>query len=588
MTLTRLFACLGILGSLASSAAAFEPDRDVHVAFKKGAVLLTVPPGAHLKKSFTEVTLASTPGRLKVGPLPKADAKDELDEDIYHGTIAIPVAGSGLSGEVSLEVQYQPCTEGTGGVCFPPTIRTLKVKATEIPVLTQMAPPKVAPSPAASPKDRALSKPVGPEPAPAVATIALPAMSAATVPSVPAHKQGLLLGLLLVFLAGMGASLTPCVYPMIPITMAIIGTKGSGQARGFLLSLSLVLGMAVTYSLLGVVAAMSGATFGSFAQKPAFLIPVSLLFAVFALSLFGVFEIDLPSGLKAKLQGDGPRKGFGGAFIMGLVLGPLAAPCVGPIVASILVGIAQQGQVVLGGLQLFVFSLGMGVLFMAVGTFSSALPRSGDWLTQLKHLMGVVVLGFAAWNVRLLAPEWLNAALWMVVLLVAAVVLGAFKSADDLGRGLQKGVALVLLAVGVLLGVKAVEGGLDIQLLPRGSSLAKAEVSASVWIENDLEGAQKKAKAEGKLLLVDTYTSWCAQCKELDQKTWSNPQVTAWIQAHAIAVRVECEKGRPDLQKTLDIKSYPTVILRGSEGRELRRTFGFIEVEAMLAWLKGK
>ncbi len=587
MTLTRLFACLGILGCLATSAAAFEPDKDVLVAFKKGAVLLTVPQGAHLKKSFTEVTLASKPGSLKVGALPKADAKDELDEDIYHGTIAIPVTGEGLAGEVRLEVQYQPCTEGTGGVCFPPTIRTLKVKAAEIPVLAQAAAPKAALAPTASPKDSVLSKPAEPVPTTAVATIAPPAKSAAIAPSVPTPKQGLLLGLLLVFLAGMGASLTPCVYPMIPITMAIIGTKSGGKARGFLLSLSLVMGMAVTYTLLGVVAAVSGATFGSFAQRPAFLIPVSILFAVFALSLFGAFEIDLPSGLKEKLQGSGPRKGFGGAFLMGLVLGPLAAPCVGPIVASILVGIAQQGQVFLGGLQLFVFSLGMGVLFMAVGTFSSALPRSGDWLTQLKYLMGVVVLGFAAWNIRLLAPEWLNAALWMVVLIVGAVVLGAFKAADELGRGLQKGLALVLLAVGILLGAKAVEGGLDLQLLPKAGGQVKVEPAATLWIENDLEGAQKRARAEGKLLLVDTYTSWCAQCRELDHKTWPDAQIAAWIRKHAIAVRVDCEKGRPDLQKALDIKSYPTVILRDGEGRELRRSFGFISVESMLAWLEG-
>ncbi len=589
MTLTRLFACLGILGCLATSAAAFEPDRDVLVAFRKGAVQLTVPPGAHLKKSFTEVTLVSKPGSLKVGPLPKADAKDELDEDIYHGTITIPVTGEGLAGEVSLEVQYQPCTEGVGGVCYPPTIQTLKVKAAEIPASTK-SPVKVAAAPMAAPKDDAPPKSVEPVPesGPAVPVSHAPVMvGPPTAPQAPAPRQGLLLGLLLVFLAGLGASLTPCVYPMIPITMAIIGTKGSGKGRGFLLSLSLVLGMAVTYTALGVFAAMSGATFGSFAQKPAFLIPVSVLFALFALSLFGVFELDLPQGLKARLQGDGPRKGFGGAFIMGLVLGPLAAPCVGPIVASVLVGIAQQGQVFLGGLQLFVFSLGMGVLFMAVGTFSSALPRSGDWLTQLKHIMGVVVLGFAAWNIRLLAPEWLNAALWMGVLLVAAVVLGAFRSTDELGKGLQKGVALVLLAVGVLLGVKAVEGGLDVQLLPKGSGTVQAEVAPRLWIENDLEGAQKRAKAEGKLLLVDTYTSWCAQCKELDHKTWPSPQVTAWIQANAIAVRVDCEKGRPDLQKALDIKSYPTVILRDGEGRELRRTFGFIEADAMLAWLKG-
>ena len=183
-------------------------------------------------------------------------------------------------------------------------------------------------------------------------------------------RQGLLLALLLVFLAGMGASLTPCVFPMIPITMAIIGAKGGGKAKGFALSATLVLGMAVTYTTLGVLAAKSGAAFGAFAQRPGFLIPVSLLFAVFALSLFGAFELALPAGLAARLQGDGSRKGFGGAFLMGLVLGPLSAPCVGPVIGAVLVAIAQQGDVWLGGLQLFVFALGMGCLL-----YTSPSPR---------------------------------------------------------------------------------------------------------------------------------------------------------------------------------------------------------------------
>jgi len=582
MKLFRIFLFLVTLGTLAHAASAFDPEKDVAVCFQKGAVILSAPPGAHLKKSFTEVKLISKPGALKVGALPAGDAKDELGEDVYRGTLRVPVTGKGLSGVVSLEVQYQPCTEGEGGTCYPPTLRTLQVKASEIP--TEKAEMKPVASTAAKADAKADMSP------PPRFSASAPAPKAAeatgtTGPRLP--QRGLFLGLLLVFLAGLGASFTPCVYPMIPITMAIIGTKGGGKARGFLLSLSLVLGMAVTYTVLGVVAAVSGATFGSFAQHPAFLIPVSILFALFALSLFEVFEIDLPQSLKAKLQGEGPRKGFGGAFLMGLVLGPLAAPCVGPIVASVLVGIAQQGKVVLGGLQLFIFALGMGVLFLLVGTFSAVLPRSGDWLTRLKQLMGVIVLGFAAWNVRLFAPDWLNPAMWMLVLLIAAVVLGAFKAAEGLGSGLQKAVGLTLLVVGVLLGVRAVESGFEVQLLPRGGAVAKGEPGSQVWIENDLETAKTRAKAENKLLVIDAYTSWCAQCKELDARTWPDSQVLEWIQQNAIAVRVECEKARPDLQKGLDIKSYPTVILLDSGGKELRRTFGFRNPDAMLAWFKG-
>jgi thiol:disulfide interchange protein DsbD len=403
----------------------------------------------------------------------------------------------------------------------------------------------------------------------------------------PPKRQGLLWAFVLVFLAGLGASLTPCVFPMIPITMAIIGTKNVGKGKGFALSLMLVLGMAVTYTTLGVIAAKSGAAFGAFAQKPAFLIPVSLIFAVFAVSLFGAFEMQLPQSIQMKLQGSGTRQGFAGAFLMGLVLGPLAAPCVGPVIGAVLVGIAQQGDVWMGGLQLFVFTLGMGVLFMTVGTFSAGLPKSGDWLIRFKQIMGLVVLAFAAWNVRLIVPEWLNFALWTLTLLVGASVFGAFEAAEGLVPQLRRGFAILLLALGLLLGIKSVEQFLDVQLLPRSGSAAGVEAAPKTWMEQDLEGALLKAQAENKLVLVDIYAEWCAQCKELDEKTWPDPAVRAWIAKHAVAVRIDTDKQRPDLAKRLEIRSYPTVILLEGDGREQRRSLGFTKPAGMLTFLGG-
>jgi len=596
----RLLLFLGLLGTLAPSVSAFDPDKDVAVAFQKGGVVITVPAGAHIKKSFTEVALASKPGSITAGPLPKADAKDELGEDVYHNTVRIPVTGTGLTGEVSLEVTYQPCTEGAGGNCFPPTTRTLKVRAADIPAATttpQVA--KAGTAPASTPTPPAAKAgPAGgdakapvasPAPVPAQATApALEPPVAAPAPTpAPASgpERGLLLGLLLVFLAGMGASLTPCVYPMIPITMAIIGAKGGGKLKGFTLSLVLVLGMAVTYTTLGVVAAKSGATFGAFAQKPAFLIPVSVLFALFALSLFGAFEINLPQGLQNKLQGGGPRKGYLGAFLMGLVLGPLAAPCVGPIIGAVLVGIAQRGSVVQGGVQLFTFSIGMGVLFMVVGTFSAGLPRSGDWLTRFKYVMGLVVLGFAAWNVRLVVPEWASYVLWCVTALAGCAVFGAFEAAEGLVGQMRKGFALLLLVLAALLGVKGVETGLDLHLLPGGGAAVVAEKTPGLWGQ-DFEKAQAQAKAEHKLVLLDTFAVWCAQCKELDEKTWPEAQVTAWIKDHAVPVKVDADKVRPDLAKRLQIRSFPTVILLDGDGHEVRRSLGFQEPADMLKWLR--
>ncbi len=555
----------------------FDPVKSVTVRFEKGAVVATAPEGAHLKAVFMKVEKPEGPGQLQAGPLPPGNAKDELDDDIWHGPVRIPVRGEGLRGEVTLKVTYQPCTEGVGGVCYPPTVQNLRVKASAIPG---------GKAPADAPKPFEASK-AAEATAPVSAAVAVPLDPAAPTPA-PAPVGGsksVFLAFLLIFLAGMGASLTPCVYPMIPITMAIIGAKGGGKARGFTLSIALVLGMAVTYTILGVVAARSGAAFGAFAQKPAFLIPISILFGAFALSLFGAFEIRLPQGLQNKLQGEGPRKGYGGAFIMGLVMGPISAPCVGPVIGTVLIAIAQAGDVAMGAAQLFTFALGMGVLFIAVGTFSAALPKSGDWLDRFKQAMGLVVLGFAAWNVRLVVEPWMNPAMWMIVALTGAVVLGAFKPADSLLSGLAKGLGLLGLALGILLGIQAVERFENVQLLPRGGAAIEAP-KASLWIEQDFEQALRKARSEGKLVLVDTYAEWCAQCHELDEKTWPDAAVQAWIKEHAVAVRLDTDKVRPDLAPKLGIRSYPTVLVLDADGKELKRSLGFQTPAAMKAWLE--
>jgi thiol:disulfide interchange protein DsbD len=548
---------LFLAGSFLGAAAPFDPDRDVAVAYQDGSVVLTVPPGAHLKSAFLAVALKpGTPGTLRIGPLPPTDAKDELGDGIWHGRVAVPVSGTGLPAEAELVVTYQPCTEGAGGVCYPPRDRTLKVQGAALAA-------GAAPGSGQGLPGRSQDQPA----------------------------RGLR-GLVLLYLAALGfglaASLTPCVYPMIAITMAVLGAKGGGKARGLALSATLVLGMAATYTALGVVAALTGSAFGAFAQSRAFLIPVSLLFALFALSLFGAFEVSLPQGLQSRLQGSGPRRGLGGAFVMGLVLGPISAPCVGPFIGTALVAIAQQGRVLLGASLLFTFALGMGILFMAVGTFSAALPRSGDWLVRLKQAMGLVVLGFAAWNVRLVVPGWLNYASWSLILLVAAVVAGAFRPAGDLPSGLGKAVGLVALTLGVLLGVRAAERRLDLKLLPSGGApVQEAAPEQAGWLQQDLEAALARAKASGKPVLVDVYAEWCAECKELDTRTWPDPQVAAWVRDRAVAVRVDTYAVREDLAKRLGILGYPTVLLLDGDGRELRRVVGFQDPAAMLKFLNG-
>jgi len=441
--------------------------------------------------------------------------------------------------------------------------------------------------------EKAKVEEVSKAPVPAVlsapAVPATPAAGVAPVPQpAPTQSRGLFWVFLGVFGAGLLASLTPCVFPMIPITLAIIGAKGAGKAKGLALSAMLVLGMATTYTVLGVVAARAGAAFGAFAQRPAFLIPVAIIFVIFAMSLFGAFELQLPDGLRSRLQGSGPRRGYLGAYVMGLVLGPLSAPCVGPVIGTVLVAIAQEGKVLLGALQLFTFALGMGVLFLVVGTSSAALPRSGPWLEKLKQGLGILVLGFAFWSVRLIVPEWINLGLESLVLFLVAAVLEVFGPAEGLLPSLRKGLGWLALAVALLLGVRAVEIGMPLALLPRATSAPAPPPAQQVWLQQDFEGALAKAKAGHKLVLVDTFAQWCAQCKELDEKTWPDAQVQDWILRNAVAVRIDADAVRPDLGEKLKIVGFPTVLLLDAEGHELRRLMGFQKPAEMLAFLEGR
>lgn len=216
-------------------------------------------------------------------------------------------------------------------------------------------------------------------------------------------EKGLLSALLLVFVAGFLSSLTPCVYPLIPITIGIFGARGaSSRLQGLSLSLVYVLGIALTYSVLGVFAALFGTVFGGAMQHPVVIIGLVVLFVVLGLSSAGLFDLRLPGGLQTKLNSVGGA-GYLGAFLMGLVAGIIAAPCVGPIVAGILLYVAKQQDVLLGGGMLFVFAWGLGMIFLFLGTFSSLinrLPRAGGWMEGVKVVFGAVFFGMALYYLR--------------------------------------------------------------------------------------------------------------------------------------------------------------------------------------------
>lgn len=239
----------------------------------------------------------------------------------------------------------------------------------------------------------------------------------------------------LIFLLGFLTSLTPCVYPVIPIVMGYIGTRsGAKKSKGFYLSIFFVLGLAIVYSILGVVAGMSGSMIGASFQDPIVVIVISSIFIVMGLSMAGLFEIPVPSSISSKMQGGGGKSEVIGAMLIGGVAAVVAAPCVGPVLIALLTWISETRDAFLGFLLTFIFSLGMGVLFLIVGTFSgaiSSMPKGGKWMDYIKYFFAALLVGGGIFVVTSITTPWLSHLLWGIFLLSLSIFIGLLKAREE-------------------------------------------------------------------------------------------------------------------------------------------------------------
>jgi thioredoxin:protein disulfide reductase len=369
------------------------------------------------------------------------------------------------------------------------------------------------------------------------------------------------------FLGGLGTALTPCVYPMISITLSIFGARDEKVSRAGALWLAslYVLGICVMYTTLGVVFALVGkaADFGSWLGKPALVIPLAVLFVAMAASMFGAFELDLPQSLKQRLSGVG-GKGPLGAFAMGLVGGIIAAPCTGPALLSILAWVATTRSVGLGGSLLFTYGLGMGVLFFVAAAFASSLPRSGAWMESVKSVFGVVMLLAALYYLRpILKPlkaygslshGFLAAQLGLVVF---GVVLGAIHLTfhDSWARRIRKGVGVVAM----------VAGGYGVIAFLLTARPLK-------WVYGEQAGLTA-ARAARSPAMLDFFADWCLPCKEMEVQTFSDNEIARELERFTLVKIDTTNDDDPtivELKKRYQAGTLPTVVLLDAAGQVVK------------------
>lgn len=384
------------------------------------------------------------------------------------------------------------------------------------------------------------------------------------------ESNGLFIGLLLVFLGGLALNLTPCVYPLIPITIGYFGGQSEGSTKKlFMMGLLFVVGLALTYSIIGVITALSGAIFGALLQNTYVILFIVLIFIVLSLSMFGVYEFKLPDALVAKAGG--AKGGYYGAFFMGLTMGIVAAPCIGPFVLGLVTYVAAKADPFFGFLMFFVLALGLGFPYLFLAMFSGKiknLPRAGEWMDGVKHIFGFILIGMALYFLLPLLPKEISGYVLPVFMIITAIyLLFIEKLANNIiGFRLFK-IAFSIILIGVAV----------YSLMPGSEN----SINWKKYSDNSLN-----ATVEGKRgTIIDFYADWCIPCKELDALTFSDPAVITEAEnfetykadmTKSLAPEVEL------LRNKFKIVGVPTVLILDSKGNEVERITGFLPPDEFL------
>ena len=544
-----------------------------------------VTPGYYLYRHRMSFAIDAGEGAVVAATLgaPNIPAGEEKEDEffgrqqVFHQALSVTIPVSRAPGgalEVPLVVGLQGCADA--GLCYPPEKRRLKVVLPAASGTATAGPPPGATAAGAtggfvSEQDRLAAL-----------------IREGRLPLVLATFFGL--GLLLAF--------TPCVLPMVPILSGIIAGQGSTVTtkRAFTLSLAYVLGMAVTNTLAGIAAAAAGQQVQALFQKPWIIVLFALFFVVMALSMFGLFTIQVPAALQSRLADASNRRRagtLGGVAAMGALSALIVSACVAPPLFAALAVIAQTGDLVRGGSVLFAMSLGMGVPLLAVGASAGRLlPKAGAWMDTVKQFFGVLLLAVAVWMLARILPERATLALWAVPALAGAWLLWRWRAGAGAGAGIPRGAARI---AGLLLGawaltmlVGAALGGRDPlapipQLERDAQGLEFRAVKGTAGLDRELAAAA----AAGRPVMLDFYADWCVSCKEMERDTFTDEAVKRSL-AGAVLLKADVtanDAADQALLQRFGIFGPPTIAFWSTDGTERTqyRVVGFMKAAEFAA-----
>lgn len=537
----------------------------------------------------------STHTQLAPFSLPAGENKvDEifgLSKVYHHDTdILLPLNRSKESQQIALTAYYQGCSE-TFNICYPPTSKTILLTLSAIVGADSQSVVPTESSTAIESKKQLTQQPT--------IDIAEQDRIAKNL-----AEDGLISILLGFFGLGLLLAFTPCVFPMIPILSSIIvgGGEHITTRRAFILSLTYILAVSVTYTAAGIITGLLGENLQAMFQNPWIIGSFSGLFVILSLSMFGLFELQLPHVIQNRLHQISHKQQGGslaGAAIMGLLSGLIVGPCLAPPLAGALIFIGQQGDPILGGAALFMLSMGMGLPLLVIGTSAgSLLPKAGNWMNTIKSIFGILMLGLAIWLLERIIPGWVSLLLWGGLLIVTAVYLGALNTLNIDSNGwekLWKGLGLILFIYGGLLIIGGASGSQNIwQPLKVIGQIEKnnnqqRDGLAFIQISN-LTQLQQQLDQSTQPAMLDFYADWCVDCKKMEATTFQDPTVAAAL-ANTTLIQFDMTDNtaaHKALLKHFGLFGPPTLLFFDNNGMEFskQRLIGGVNASALLEHLK--